>query len=194
MSGEMSSKTKTFNTSKIGRKPIAIPSGVEIEMRYSELVIKGPKGTLVQPLHPEAKVKLSDGSVIVEQTSSRKFHKALHGLTRSIISNGITGVTDGYQKTLELMGLGYRVQQSGDGIVLNVGHSHPVDIKAVEGVTITVEGNNRIHVQGIDKQKVGQLASVIRKVRPCSPYKEKGIKYSDEILRLKPGKSATRKA
>ena len=111
-----------------------------------------------------------------------------------MIANAITGVSEGYQKTLELMGVGYRVQQEGEGIVLNVGYSHPVQVNTMDGVTITVEGNNRVHVQGCDKQNVGQIAARIRKVRPPNAYKEKGIKYSDEVIRLKPGKAAARTA
>ena len=179
--------------SRIGRKAITIPAGVQVTLDYGELIVKGPGGTLTQPIHPEVIVKLEDGNVLVERQSSRKFHRSLHGLTRSIIANAMTGVTEGYRKTLELMGTGYRVQQSGDGIVLNVGYSHTVEIKPLDGVTLTVEGNNRVHVQGIDKQKVGELASVIRKVRPPNAYKEKGIKYAGEVLHLKPGKSAARK-
>ena len=193
MFGEKSAKLRERTLSRMGRKPVPIPPGVEVQVNYSQVTIKGPRGTLIQSLHPEARVRLEDGMVMVEQTSARKFHRALHGLTRSLIANAITGVTHGYQRTLELMGLGYRVQQTDNGIVLNVGHSHPVEIQTIEGVTLTVEGNTKIHVQGSDKQKVGQLAASIRKVRPCSAYKEKGIKYSDEIIRLKPGKSATRK-
>ena len=129
----------------------------------------------------------------MERYSSRKFHRSLHGLTRSLVANAVTGVSEGYRKTLELMGVGYRAQQSGDGIILNVGYSHPVEIAPLEGVTIVVEGNNRVHVSGMDKQKVGEVAARIRKVRPPNAYKEKGIKYAGEVLRLKPGKSAARK-
>ena len=126
--------------------------------------------------------------------SERKFHRSLHGLTRSLIANAITGVTEGYNKTMELMGVGYRVQQTGDGITLSVGYSHTVEIPPIEGVTLEVEGNNRVHVRGIDKQKVGALAAQIRKVRKPNAYKEKGIRYAGEVLRYKPGKSAARKA
>jgi large subunit ribosomal protein L6 len=149
---------------------------------------------LTQNYHPEVVVKVEEGEIIVERLSERKFHHALHGLTRSLIANAVTGVTDGYTRTLELMGVGYRVQVSGDGVVLNVGYSHPVEIHPPDGVTMEVEGNNRIHVRGIDKQKVGQLAARIRKVRPPNAYKEKGIRYQGEVLRFKPGKSAARKA
>ena len=180
--------------SRIGRKSIAIPNGVEVEVRYGGVTVKGPRGVLEQNYHPEVNVRIEDGEVLVERLSERKFHHSLHGLTRSLIANAIVGVTDGYTKTLELMGVGYRVQQSGEGIVLNVGYSHPVEIQPKEGVTLEVEGNNRVHVRGIDKQKVGELAAQVRKVRPPNAYKEKGIRYQGEVLHFKPGKAAARKA
>jgi large subunit ribosomal protein L6 len=180
--------------SRIGRKPIPIPAGVEVEVGYGEVTVKGPGGIMTQKFHPEVIVKVEDGVVLVERLSARKFHHSLHGLTRSLVSNAITGVTDGYRKTLELMGVGYRVQQAGDGIILNVGFSHPVEIHPEEGVTMEVEGNNRVHIQGIDKQKVGSLAAQVRKVRPPNAYKEKGIRYQGEVLHFKPGKAASRKA
>lgn len=194
MSGEELVKTTEKTLSRVGRKPIPVPAGVEVNLEYSQITVTGPKGTLVQPLHPEVNVKVEDGTILVERLSPRKFHRSLHGLTRSIIANALTGVSEGYQKTLELMGVGYRVQQAGNGIVLNVGHSHSVEINPPEGITLTVEGNNRVHVVGYDKQKVGEVAAKIRKTRPPNPYKEKGIKYSDEVIRLKPGKAAARKA
>jgi len=186
--------TEGRTLSRIGRKPIPVPDGVEVEIQYGGVTVKGPRGTLTQNYHPEVNVKLEEGEVIVERLSERKFHHSLHGLTRSLIANAIVGVTDGYTKTLELMGVGYRVQQSGDGIVLNVGYSHQVEIQPREGVTLEVEGNNRVHVRGIDKQKVGELAAQIRKVRPPNAYKEKGIRYQGEVLHFKPGKAAARKA
>ena len=187
-------KTEGRTLSRIGRKPIPVPDGVEVDIQYGGVTVKGPRGTLTQNYHPEVNVKLEDGEVIVERLSERKFHHSLHGLTRSLIANAIVGVTDGYTKTLELMGVGYRVQQSGEGIVLNVGYSHQVEIQPREGVTLEVEGNNRVHVRGIDKQKVGELAAQIRKVRPPNAYKEKGIRYQGEVLHFKPGKAAARKA
>ena len=181
--------------SRVGRKPIPVPAGVEIDILANGVTVKGPKGSLTQTYHPEVKVRISDDNeIIVERLSDRKFHHALHGLTRSLISNAIIGVTEGYTKTLELMGVGYRVQQEGSGITLSVGYSHTVDIRPLDGVTLEVEGTNRIFVRGIDKQKVGQQASLIRKVRRPNAYKEKGIRYSDEILRYKPGKAAARTA
>lgn len=180
--------------SRIGRKPIPVPSGVEVDIKPGAVTVKGPKGTLTQNYHPEVNVRLEDGNVVVERLSERKFHHALHGLTRSLIFNAVTGVTDGYTKTLELMGVGYRVAAAGDGIILSVGYSHTVEIQPPDDVTMEVEGNNRIHIRGVDKQKVGSLAAQVRKVRRPNAYKEKGIRYSDEVLHLKPGKAAARKA
>lgn len=187
-------KTEGRTLSRIGRKPIPIPDGVTVEVHYGGVTVTGPRGTLTQNYHPEVSVRVENAEVLVERLSERKFHHSLHGLTRSLIANAIVGVTEGYTKTLELMGVGYRVQQSGEGIVLNVGFSHPVDIQPREGVTMEVEGNNRVHVRGIDKQKVGELAAQVRKVRPPNAYKEKGIRYQGEVLHFKPGKAAARKA
>ena len=180
--------------SRIGRKAIPLPTGVTVEAKYGEAVVTGPRGTVTQTYHPDVIVNVGEGQVLVERLSEKKFHHALHGLTRSLIANAVTGVTDGYTRTLELMGVGYRVQSAGDGIILNVGYSHPVEIHPEEGVTMEVEGNNRVHVRGIDKQKVGSVAARVRRVRPPNAYKEKGIRYSDEVLRFKPGKAAARKA
>ncbi len=196
MSGEEkgNGKAQSRTLSRIGRKTIPLPDGVTVEVGYGEVTVTGPRGVLTQGYHPDVVVKVADGEIVVERFSERKFHHALHGLTRSLIANAVTGVTDGYSRTLELMGVGYRVQVAGDGVILNVGYSHPVEIHPPEGVTMQVEGNNRIHVRGIDKQKVGQLAARVRKVRPPNAYKEKGIRYQGEVLRFKPGKSAARKA
>lgn len=196
MSGSpmVESKSEGRTLSRIGRKTIPIPAGVEVQINYDGVTVKGPQGTLTQNYHPEVKVRIEDGHVVVERLSERKFHHALHGLTRTLIANAIIGVTEGYTKTLELMGVGYRVQQNGEGITLLVGYSHPVDVETLEGVTMEVEGTNRIHVRGIDKQQVGQLAAKVRKVRKPNAYKEKGIRYQGEVLHLKPGKSAARKA
>ena len=195
MSGEAPANGNQSRTlSRIGRKTIPIPSGVTVEVGYGQVTVTGPRGAITQTYHPDVIVKVQDDQVLVERLSERKFHHALHGLTRSLIANAVTGVTDGYSRTLELMGVGYRVQVAGDGVILNVGYSHPVEIHPPDGVTMEVEGNNRIHVRGIDKQKVGQLAAQVRKVRPPNAYKEKGIRYQGEILRFKPGKSAARKA
>jgi large subunit ribosomal protein L6 len=196
MSGEANGNGKApgRTLSRIGRKTIPVPSGVSIDIGYGEVTVSGPRGTLTQTYHPDVVVRLEDNEIVVERMSERKFHHSLHGLTRSLVANAVTGVTDGYTRTLELMGVGYRVQVAGDGVVLNVGYSHPVEIHPPDGVTMEVEGNNRIHVRGIDKQKVGQVAARVRRVRPPNAYKEKGIRYQGEVLRFKPGKSAARKA
>ncbi len=187
-------KKQEKTLSRIGRKPIPLPDGVQVEVLYGGVKVTGPKGTLEQKYHPEVVVKVGDGEVLVERQSANKFHHSLHGLTRSLIANAVIGVSEGFTRTLEIMGVGYRVAVAGQGITLSVGYSHTVEIQPEEGVTVEVEGNNRIHVRGIDKQKVGQVAARIRRVRPPNAYKEKGIKYSDEILHFKPGKAAARKA
>ena len=180
--------------SRIGRQSIPIPDGVQVEVIYGGIVVKGPQGEMTQKYHPEVNVTVEDGEVIVERLTERKFHHSLHGLTRSLISNAIVGVTEGYTRTLELMGVGYRVQQNGEGITLSVGYSHTVEVFPEDGLTMQVEGNNRVHVRGVDKQKVGQLAAKVRRVRPPNRYKEKGIRYQGEVLHLKPGKAAARRA
>ena len=187
-------KAAARTLSRIGRKTIPIPSGVSVDVGYGEVTVTGPRGTLTQEYHPDVVVRVEDDQIVVERLSERKFHHALHGLTRSLVANAVVGVTEGYSRTLELMGVGYRVQAAGDGVVLSVGYSHPVEIHPPDGVTMEVEGNNRVHVRGIDKQKVGQLAARVRRVRPPNAYKEKGIRYQGEVLRFKPGKSAARKA
>ena len=194
MSGNATVTTGERTLSRVGRRAISIPDNVQVNLDYSQITVKGPKGVLIQPLHPEVNVRMENGSILVERASPRKFHRSLHGLTRTLIANAIQGVSQGYQKTLQLMGVGYRVQQRGQGIVLNVGHSHPIEVDPPEGVVLTVEGNNRVHVSGYDKQQVGAIAAKIRKARPPNAYKEKGIRYSDEVLHLKPGKAAGRKA
>ena len=193
MSGNTVAQVKERPLSHIGRKEIPLPKGVDIQVNYAEVTVSGPKGTLIQPIHPDVKVEVPDGKVVVSRTSSNKIHHALHGLTRSLIANAVQGVTEGYQKTLQIMGVGYRAQQADLGVVLSVGYSHTVGIKPPPDITITVEGNNRIHVQGVNKQQVGEVAAQIRRVRKPNAYKEKGIRYSDEQLRFKPGKAAARK-
>jgi len=180
--------------SRVGRQPIPLPDGVTVEVIYGGVVVSGPRGAVTQKYHPEVKVSVENNEVMVERLTDRKFHHSLHGLTRSLIANAVVGVTEGYNRTLELMGVGYRVQQNGDGITLSVGYSHTVDVFPEEGLTMQVEGNNRVHISGVDKQKVGQLAAKVRRVRPPNAYKEKGIRYQGEVLRLKPGKAAARRA
>ncbi len=196
MSGDsaVNEKKQEKTLSRIGRKPIPLPNGVQVEVQYGGVKVTGPRGIIEQKYHPEVIVKVENGEVVVERQSDNKFHHSLHGLTRSLIANAVTGVSEGFTKTLEIMGVGYRVAGAGNGIVLNVGYSHRVEIHPEEGVTMEVEGATRIHVRGIDKQKVGQMAAQVRRVRPPNTYKEKGIRYSDEVLRFKPGKAAARKA
>ncbi|MSQ06288.1 MAG: 50S ribosomal protein L6 [Dehalococcoidia bacterium] len=187
-------KAEEKTLSHLGRKPISIPRGVQVDFKPGLVTVKGPKGTVTQVYHPDVKVRVEGDTVVVERLSDAKFHRALHGLTRSLIANAIIGANEGYTKTMELMGVGYRVAQQGQGILLSVGMSHQVDMQPPVGVTMRVEGNNRIHINGADKQKVGQLAAQVRRVRPPNPYKEKGIKYQGEVIHLKPGKAAARKA
>ena len=179
--------------SRIGNKPIAVPQGVDVKVASGQVTVKGPKGTLVQTVHPDITVAIDKGNVQVSRPTDMKQHKALHGLTRALINNMVIGVTAGYSKTLELMGVGYRVQQQGKGVALNVGLTHTVEIMPPPGVEVQVEGQNRIHIRGSDKQQVGELAATIRRVRPPNAYKEKGIRYSTERNKLKPGKAAARK-
>ena len=178
--------------SRIGNKPIPIPSGVDVKIQGSSVVVKGPKGELKGSFDQSISVGESDGSLIVQRASEESQIKAFHGLTRSLIANMVTGVHEGFKKSLELVGVGYRVQQSGKGITLNVMLSHSVTIQPQDGVTLQVEDNNKITVSGVDKQAVGQLAAEIRNVRPPNIYTGKGIRYAGEQVRLKPGKSARR--
>jgi large subunit ribosomal protein L6 len=178
--------------SRIGNKPIQLPSGVEFNIDGSTATVKGNKGTLTQVLNPDISVEIENGSLIVKRPSDAREHRAFHGLTRALLANMVTGVSEGYRKTLELIGAGYRAQQSGNGISLQVGYSHLVSVMPPEGVSIEVEGNNRIHVSGISKQSVGQIAANIRRIRRPNVYTGKGIRYEGEIVRLKPGKSAGR--
>ena len=154
--------------------------------------VKGGKGILSQSFSPDITVDIEDGSLIVRRPSDAREHRAFHGLTRALLANMVIGVSEGYTRTLEIIGAGYRAQQSGNGIVLQVGYSHLVDVNPPEGVVIQVEGTNRIHVTGIDKQSVGQVAANIRRVRKPNVYTGKGIRYEGETVRLKPGKSAGR--
>ena len=178
--------------SRIGNKPIPLPSGVDFNINGNVATIKGGKGTLSQELSRDITVDVEDGNLVVRRPSDAREHRAFHGLTRALLANMVTGVSEGYTRTLEIIGAGYRAQQSGSGIVLQVGYSHLVDVNPPDGVTIEVEGTNRIHVTGIDKQIVGLIAANIRRVRKPNLYTGKGIRYEGETVRLKPGKSAGR--
>jgi len=177
--------------SKIGKTPITIPEKVEIKIEGQEVKVKGPKGQLTAPIKPGIRVVLEDGLIKVERENDKLQTRAYHGLVRSLIQNQIEGVTDGYQKTLKLVGTGYRVSKKGAGLEVTVGYSHPVAIDPVKDVELSIEGNDTIIVKGMDKQKVGQVAADIRAIRKPEPYKGKGIRYADEVVKIKPGKAAT---
>ena len=176
--------------SRIGRMPIAIPAGVTVEVaENNKVTVKGPKGTLERVLANELTVKVEGAQVVVERPNDLKRIKSLHGLTRTLINNMIVGVTTGYQKVLEINGVGYRAQKSGKVLTLSLGYSHPVEMVDPEGIESICEGQNKIIVKGIDKEKVGQYAADIRDKRRPEPYKGKGIKYADEVIRRKVGKT-----
>ena len=175
--------------SRIGRMPIAVPAGVTVETaENNHVTVKGPKGTLEKALPTEMSIKLEDGQVVVTRPNDLKKMKSLHGLTRTLIQNMVIGVSQGYEKALEVNGVGYRAQKQGKKLVLSLGYSHPVEMEDPEGLESTVDGN-KIVVKGIDKEKVGQYAAEIRDKRRPEPYKGKGIKYADEVIRRKVGKT-----
>jgi large subunit ribosomal protein L6 len=178
--------------SRIGKLPVAIPNGVTIGLNDSLLKVKGPKGELSRSLHPEITVGLEDDRIVVTRPSDQKRHRALHGLTRSLINNMVRGVSEGFSKTLEIHGVGYRAEPAESGVRLFLGYSHPVDYTPPEGVSVTVESPTKLKVEGIDKESVGQAAAEIRKVRPPEPYKGKGIRYEGEHVRRKAGKTGAK--
>jgi large subunit ribosomal protein L6 len=175
--------------SRIGRMPISVPSTVSVTIEDRLVHVKGPKGELMQPIPEGIHVVQQDGHLVVERASEIKRHKALHGLTRTLINNMVTGVTTGFRKTLEITGVGYRATMAGQRLNLALGFSHPVDVVPPPGVTFATEGASRIIVSGIDKQQVGETAAQIRRLRKPEPYKGKGIRYSDEVVRRKAGKA-----
>ena len=175
--------------SRIGRMPIAVPAGVTVDIaENNHVTVKGPKGTLERTLPSEMEIKLEGDTIVVTRPNDLKKMKSLHGLTRTLINNMVVGVTEGYTKVLEVNGVGYRAQKSGKKLTLNLGYSHPVEMEDPEGVSTVVDGN-KITVSGIDKEKVGQYAAEIREKRGPEPYKGKGIKYADEVIRRKVGKT-----
>lgn len=175
--------------SRIGKKPIQIPDGVQVSVDNNRVTVKGPKGELTRQFHPDMKITVSENQLTVERPSDQKEHKALHGTTRSLIANMVEGVSRGFEKSLELVGVGYRAQKSGNKLVLNVGYSHPVEIVPEAGVEIEVPSQTKITVKGIDKERVGAVAANIRAVREPEPYKGKGIRYEGEHVRRKEGKT-----
>ncbi len=176
--------------SRIGRSPIPVPSGGQVQFGEGNAVtVSGPKGTLTQSFHPDLKIALDDGKLVVERPDESKQHKALHGLTRTLVANMVTGVTQGFTKNLEINGVGYRVAKVGNNLVFQVGYSHPVEFDPPPGIQFAVEGTTKLSVTGIDKYTVGQVAAQIRNIRKPEPYKGKGIKYAAEVIRRKAGKA-----
>ena len=179
--------------SRIGRIPIPVPPGVQVEIDKNVVTVRGPKGTLTRALHPDMRIERQDSALVVSRPTESRIHKSLHGLTRTLLANMVTGVTAGFSRRLEVAGVGYRAQQAGKDVVLQVGFSHPVQVQPPEGIALVVEGTNRITVSGIDKQAVGEIAARIRGVRPPEPYKGKGIKFAEEQIRRKVGKTGGKK-
>ena len=179
--------------SRIGRKPINIPAGVEVLVNGSEVTVKGPKGTLTQTFKPSMSITVEGSTVTVTRPDDDKTNRSLHGLTRTLINNMIVGVTEGFKKELSVQGVGYRVAKQGKDLVMNLGYSHQVTMSETDGITIDVPNPNTIVISGPDKQKVGQFAAEVREKRPPEPYKGKGIRYSDEYVRRKEGKTGAKK-
>ena len=175
--------------SRIGRLPIAVPSGVDVTIDGRTLTVKGPKGTLTRELHPDIAVAREDDRLVVTRPTEQKTHKQLHGLTRTLVNNMVVGVTDGYRKSLEITGVGYRAAKVGEKLQLNLGYSHPIEIAPPQGISFEVENPTRLAVVGIDKELVGQVAAQVRSTRKPEPYKGKGVRYAGEYIRRKAGKA-----
>ncbi|MDP2479245.1 MAG: 50S ribosomal protein L6 [Candidatus Palauibacterales bacterium] len=176
--------------SRVGKLPVVIPDGVEVRVDGSTVSVKGPRGDLEQRFDPDMLIEVADGQLVVRRPTDQARHRALHGLTRSLIANMIQGVTEGFRRSLEIQGVGYRGEKRGRNLVLNVGFSHPVEFAVPEGIEIELESPTLVHVNGADKQAVGEVAAEIRQVRPPEPYKGKGIRYVGEQVRRKAGKAA----
>jgi large subunit ribosomal protein L6 len=175
--------------SRVGKKPVEIPAGVTVTLNGNTVTVKGPKGELTRTFHSDIEIKVEDNIVNVSRPTDEKLHRSLHGTTRAIIANMVEGVSQGFERNLELIGVGYRAQKQGKKLVLNVGYSHPVEIEPEEGLEIEVPANTKITIKGTDKERVGALAANIRDVRPPEPYKGKGIRYAGEQVRRKEGKT-----
>ena len=176
--------------SRIGRMPIPIPQGVQVDIKGSHVTVKGPKGELSRSFNPDMTIALQDGQIVVTRPTDNRQHRALHGLTRALLANMVTGVTEGYRKDMEINGVGYRAEMQGDNLVLYVGFSHPVEIVPPSGITLGIENRGKtIVIEGIDKELVGETAARVRRVRPPEPYKGKGIRYVGEYVRQKAGKA-----
>lgn len=175
--------------SRIGRNPINIPQGVTVIIEGNKVVVKGPKGELSREINPEMTVKHKDNTLVVSRPSDAREHRAQHGLTRTLIANMVEGVHNGFEKNLEVVGVGYRAEKSGGNLVLKLGFSHPIEIQPEEGITFNIEAANKIKVSGINKEIVGRMAAQIKKARPPDAYKGKGVRYAGEKVRIKPGKA-----
>ncbi len=182
--------------SRVGKAPIPVPADVTVDIQSGTVSITGPQGKLDGNFSTDISIQMDNGMLVVTRPTDQHRHRSLHGLTRALLSNMVVGVSAGFQKTLDLVGVGYRAQQeeSGGSVIIQAGYSHPVAVHPLPGVTLEVQGNNRIHVKGIDKQAVGQMAAEIRRIRKPNAYTGKGIRYSDEVVKLKPGKTAARRA
>ncbi|MFH0913844.1 MAG: 50S ribosomal protein L6 [Chloroflexota bacterium] len=175
--------------SRVGRLPVPVPPGVTVDIKGSEVTVKGPKGELGRQFHPDMTISREGDNLVVSRPSDGKLHRSLHGLTRALLANMVTGVTKGFERSLEIVGVGYRVEKQGEKLLLRVGYSRPVEVVPLPGVSLSVEGANLIKVAGRDKEAVGQVAAHIRAIRPPDAYKGKGIRYAKEVVRLKPGKA-----
>ena len=175
--------------SRIGRLPIAVPAGVTVNIKDGAVKVKGPKGEINQNFMPTMGIKLEDGKLLVTRSNDSKEDRALHGLTRALLNNMVTGVTKGWEKSLEIVGVGFRAEKAGDNLVLRLGFSHTVEVSPLPGVTLGIDGPNKIKVVGINKEVVGQMAAELRSIRPPDAYKGKGIRYAGEVVRIKPGKA-----
>ena len=176
--------------SRVGRMPITVPEGVSVDIKGSEVTVTGPKGMLSRQFNPDISITQEGDTLIVSRPSDNKQHRSLHGLTRSLLANMVEGVSKGFERGLEIVGVGYRAEKAGDSLIIRVGYSHPVEVSPLpNGVSLAVEGTNRIKVTGINKELVGEMAAKIRAIRPPDAYKGKGIRYAGEKVRLKPGKA-----
>ena len=178
--------------SRVGKVPIAIPDGVSVNMTGSAVMIKGPKGELSKNFHPESKIDVKDNEIVVQRKSNSKFHRALHGTTRALLNNMVRGVSEGFEKQLDIVGVGFRVESKGKFVQFSLGYSHAIYFYPPEGIQIAVNSQNSLTVKGIDKQLVGHVASKVRSLRPPEPYKGKGIKYSGEYIKRKAGKTGAK--
>jgi len=176
--------------SRIGKKPISLPDKVEVAIRGSEVTVKGPRGELSRSFHPDMEIALEEGILVVRRPTDHRAHRAMHGLTRALLANMVTGVSEGYAKALEIVGTGYRAEKQGEKLVMYLGYSHPIEIEPPEGISFEVpRGGRDVIVQGIDKELVGEIAARIRRQRPPEPYKGKGVRYQGEYVRRKAGKA-----